>query len=113
MARSTKTQKSLNLNAAYRLLSRGIDLTKAAEILSRDCGISLRQAYRYLKDAEAIGRTVHVAEPLIPATFKIPGDVLRQLRAYSAISGQTLSAILTRALKRYLEAAPRQRGKHG
>src|SRR5689334_15828284 len=113
MARSTRTQKSLNLNAAHRLLSRGTNMTEAAEILSRDCGISLRQAYRYLKDARAIGRAVPVAEPLVPATFKIPGEVLQQLRAHAAISGLTLSAILTRALKRYLEAAARQRGKHG
>jgi hypothetical protein len=91
MARSTNTQKSLKLNAAHRLLSRGTDVAEAADILSRECGISLRQAYRYLKDARAIGRAVPVAEPLVPATFKIPGDVLRQLRAHSATSGLTLS----------------------
>jgi hypothetical protein len=113
MARSTKTQKSLNLNAAHRLLSRGTSRAEAAGILSRECGISLRQAYRYLKHARAIGRAVPVSEPLVAATFKIPGDVLQQLRAYSAISGLTLSAILTRAVKRYLASAARQRGKHG
>ena len=67
----------------------------------------------YLKDARAIGRAVPVAEPLVPATFKIPGDALRQLRAYSAITGLTLSAILTRAVKSYLTSAARQRRKHG
>ena len=113
MTRSTKTQKSLNLNAAHRLLSRGTDVAEAAEILSRDCGISLRQAYRYLKDARAIDRAVAVAEPLVAATFKIPGDILQQVRAHAATSGMTLSAILTRALKRYLQTAARQRGKHG
>jgi predicted DNA-binding transcriptional regulator YafY len=113
MARSTKTQKSLNLNAAHRLLSRGTHVTEAAEILSRECGISLRQAYRYLEAARAIGRAVPVAEPLVAATFKIPSDVLRQVRAHAATSGLTLSAILTRALKRYLQAAGRHRGKHG
>src|SRR3954453_2990401 len=110
MARSTKTQKSLNMNAAHRLLSRGTNMAEAAEILARDCGISLRQAYRYLRDARAIGRAVSVAEPSVAATFKIPGDVLREVRAHAATSGLTLSAILTRALKRYLEAA-RQRQK--
>ena len=113
MARSTNTQKSLKLNAAHRLVSRGTDVAEAADILSRECGISLRQAYRYLKDAPAIGRAVPVAEPLVPATFKIPGDVLRQLRAHSATSGLTLSAILTRAVKIYLTSAARQRRKHG
>ena len=64
-------------------------------------------------DARAIGRAVPVAEPLVAATFKVPGDVLRQLRAYSAASGLTLSAILTRAVKIYLTSAARQRRKHG
>ena len=114
MARSTKTQKSLKLNAAYRLLSRGTDVAEAAaDVLAREFGISLRQAYRYLKDARAIGRAVPVAEPSVPATFKIPNDVLRQLRAYSAVSGLTLSAILTRAVKSYLTLATRPRRKHG
>lgn len=113
MARSTKTQKSLNLNAAYRLLSRGTNVTEAAAILSRDRDISLRQAYRYLKDAQAIGSAVPVAEPSVAATFKIPGDVLRQLRAHAAVSGLTLSATITRALKRYLQTTAHRRGKHG
>jgi hypothetical protein len=113
MARSTKTQKSLKLNAAHRLLSRGISVAEAANLLSREWGISLRQAHRYLKDARAIGRAVPIAEPSVPATFKIPGDVLRQLRAHSAISGLTLSTILTRAVKSYLTSAARQRRKHG
>jgi predicted DNA-binding transcriptional regulator YafY len=113
MARSTKMRKCVNLNAAHRLLSRGTDVTEAAKILSRDCSISLRQAYRYLKAAQAIGRVVPVAEPAVPATFKIPRDVLRQLRAHAAISGLSLSAILTSALKKYLETTAHQRGKHG
>jgi hypothetical protein len=45
------TQKSLKLNAAHRLLPRGTDVAEAADILSRECGISRRRAYRYLKDA--------------------------------------------------------------
>ena len=51
-------------------------------------------------------------EPSVPATFKIPRDVLAQLRAYSASSGLSLSAIVTRALKRCLTST-RQRRRHG
>src|SRR5262250_1756088 len=83
MARSTKTQKALNLNAAHGLLSRGSSMAEAATILARERGISLRQAYRYLQGASALGRAMSVREPSVPATFKIPRDVLAQLRAYS------------------------------
>ena len=112
MARSTKTQKALTLNAAHGLLSRGISAAEAATTLAQERGISLRQAYRYLAEARTIRRAVPVGEPLVPATFKIPRDVLAQLRAYSASSGLTLSAIVTRAIEMSLTAT-RRRGRHG
>ena len=112
MARSTKTQKALNVNAAHGLLSRGVSVTEAATILARERGLSLRQAYRYVERARTIRRALPVGEPSVPATFKIPRDVLAQLRAYSASSGLSLSAIVTRALKRCLTSTP-QRRRHG
>ena len=44
MARSTKTQKALNVNVAHGLLSRGVSVTEAAAISARERGFSLRQA---------------------------------------------------------------------
>ena len=109
MARSTKTQKILNLNAAHGLLSRGVSVGDAATILARERGLSLRQAYRYLERARTVRRAIPPAEPSVPATFKISRDVLAQLRAYSANSGLTLSAIVTLALEKCLTAARRRR----
>src|SRR5215475_14732622 len=65
-------------------IERGTPVIVAGHCRSRssgypECGISLREAYRYLEEARAIGRAVPVAEPLVAATLKIPGDVLRQL----------------------------------
>jgi hypothetical protein len=93
-------------------LSRGVSVTEAATILARERGLSLRQAYRYVERARTIRRALPVGEPSVPATFKIPRDVLAQLRAYSASSGLSLSAIVTRALKRCLTST-RQRRRHG
>ena len=109
MARSTKTQKILNVNAAHGLLSRGVSVREAATILARERGISLRQAYRYLQRARNVGRPIPAVEPSVPATFKIPRNVLAQLRAYSASSGLTLSAIVTLALEKCLTATRRRR----
>ena len=100
MTRSTKTQKALNLNAAHGLLSRGISVAEAATILAQERGISRRQAYRYLEHARTITHVVPIGEASVAATFKIPRDVLTQLRSYSARSGLTLSAIVTLALQR-------------
>ncbi len=112
MTRSTKTQKALNLNAAHGLLSRGSSVAEAARILARERGVSLRQAYRYLQGARALRRAMPVGEPSMPATFKIPRDVLTDLRAYSRRSGVPLSVIVTEAIEKRLTAI-RQRGRHG
>ena len=83
MARSTDAQKAKRLNVAHRLLARGTELADAATALARDFGLSRRQAYRYLEEAEAIGHPVPITEPSVPITLKIPGSVVRDLRNYS------------------------------
>jgi predicted DNA-binding transcriptional regulator YafY len=109
MTRSTDTQKAERLNAAYKLLTRGSDLADAATALSRDFGLSRRQAYRYLEEATAIGHPVPITEPSVPITLKIPGSVVRDLRSYSAASGLTLGEIVARAISTFLNAT----GGHG
>jgi hypothetical protein len=52
---------------------------------------------------------VAVGEPAIPVTLKIPANVVRELRAYSAASGVTQGEIVARALTAFLAAAH----KHG
>jgi predicted DNA-binding transcriptional regulator YafY len=107
MARSTDAQKAERLNAAHRLLARGTDLADAATVLSRDFGLSRRQAYRYLEEAEAIGHPVPITEPSVPITLKIPGSVVRDLRSYSAVSGLTLGEVVARAISTFLKATRR------
>lgn len=107
MSRSTSAQKSERLNAAHRLLARGTRVADAIVVLSDEFGISLRHAYRYVEEAQTMRHPLCIPEPSIPITFKLPGDVVRRLRAYSAASGTTLSDIVTRALKVLLASARR------
>ena len=104
MTRSTDAEKSERLNAAHRLLARGIDLADAAATLTREFGLSRRQAYRYLAEAAAIGHPVPITEPSVPITLKIPGSVVRDLRRYSAVSGLTLGEIVARTISTFLKA---------
>ena len=85
MARSTQAQKAKILNAAYRLLSRRLSTAESAAVLSRQSAISLRQAYRYLEQAVQLEQPVAVAEPARPITFRIPGNVVRDDRAMTAV----------------------------
>jgi predicted DNA-binding transcriptional regulator YafY len=104
MARSTDAQKAERLNAAHSLLERGTGIADAVVSLSRQFGISPRQAYRYLQEAQAIGRPVPLVAPSVPITLKMPANVAREVRAYSVISGLTISEIVTRAITAFLAA---------
>jgi len=71
MTRSTKAEKAKQLNAAHRLLQRGMALPDAAERLSQKFDLSERQAYRYLEAAAQLERPVEVTEATIPVTLKL------------------------------------------
>jgi predicted DNA-binding transcriptional regulator YafY len=107
MSRSTDAQKAERVNAAHRLLARGVDLADAASTLTREFGLSRRQAYRYLEEAAAIGHPVPITEPSVPITLKIPDSVVRDLRRYSTASGLTLGEIVARAISTFLKATRR------
>src|ERR1017187_9261724 len=98
MGRSTKADKARQLNSAYALLQRDIPLPEARQHLSREFDLSERKAYRYLEEATHLNRPVEVCEATVPITLKLPAGTARLLRAYARSSGQTIGAIVTRAL---------------
>jgi len=107
MARSTKADKARLLNAAHRLLEHNTELSEAAQTLSREFDLSLRQAYRYLEQAAELGHPVPVEEASIPITLKLPPSTVRLLRSHAASTGLTLGEIVTRALGAFLSALHR------
>jgi predicted DNA-binding transcriptional regulator YafY len=107
MARSTHAERAQRLNAAFDLLARGYSLNEAAEALVEQFDLSLRQAYRYLREAQSITRPVEVCEPTIAITIKVPGDVVVKLRAYAKASGLTIGETVARAVLRFLAKASR------
>ena len=104
MSRSTKAEKARLVNAAYRLLGRRTELSEAADQLSREQGLSRRQAYRYLEQAATLTGPVAGVERTVAVTFKIPVGTVRALRAYARRSGLTLGEIVARALAAFLGA---------
>ncbi|WP_395708517.1 hypothetical protein [Reyranella sp.] len=96
------------LNAAQRLLSGSNSMAENAQQLSHDYDLSLRQAYRYLEEAQAIGRPTPVPEPSLATTFKLPRSLIGELHTYSAASGLTLSEIVRRALASFLSTVGRR-----
>jgi predicted DNA-binding transcriptional regulator YafY len=109
MSRSSNTERAQRLNAAFDLLARGYAIAEAAAVLTEDFGLSRRQAYRYLQEAQGIKRPVPVTAPTIPITIKVPEDVVVKLRAHAQASGLTIGAVVARAV---LNLLARER-RHG
>jgi hypothetical protein len=57
-----------------------------------------------LEEAQAIGHAVPLVAPSVPITLKMPANIVRDVRAYSVMSGLTLSEIVTRAITAFLAA---------
>jgi len=108
MARSTDAQKAKRLNAAHRLLARGQSVGEAALSLSRQFTMSRRQAYRYIEEAQLIGRPVPVVETATAVTFKLPPSLVDAVRARAAAEGTTISDMVSRALRAFLGEGRRQ-----
>ena len=109
MSRSTEAQKAERLNAAHALLAGGRSVAEAALSLSRQFAMSRRQAYRYVEEAQTIGRPVVAAEPTAAVTFKLPPSLVDTVRARAAAEGVTISDMVSRALRAFLGEA----GGHG
>lgn len=109
MPRSTKADKARQLNAAHKLLERNTELSEAAQSLSREFELSLRQAYRYLEEAAQLDQPVEITEVAVPITLKLPPTTARRLRAHARSSGLTIGTIVTRALDTFL-GAPKRHG---
>ena len=103
MTRSSNTDKTHRLNAAINLLAQGYTLAEAAEALTQQFGLSRRQAYRYLQDAQEIDAPVLVASPSVPITIKIPEDVVIRLRAHAQTSGMAIGEIVAQAIISFLD----------
>ena len=107
MARSNKTDKARQLNAAYAMLRHNTPLSKAVQRLSGQFDLSQRQAYRYLEEAAHLERPVEVTEATVPITVKVPARTARLLRACARSSGLTIGTIVTRALAMFLNTQRR------
>lgn len=98
MGRATAAEKAERLNHARRVLSRLEDLPDAVKQMVKDCDLSPRQAYRYLRHARRLKAPVPVTEAKVAFTVKLSRTLVERLRTYAASRGLTLSEIVSRAV---------------
>jgi hypothetical protein len=107
MARASAAQQAKRLNRSRILLERCSSFSEAAQQLARAYSISLRQAYRYVRQAQHLSDPVTVTPPKIAFTVKLPAPQVRQLRLYAARTQLTLSEAVSQALAAMLNRGQR------
>jgi predicted DNA-binding transcriptional regulator YafY len=98
MSRATGSQRAERLNLARRWLHQGLAPSAATQKLVDACGVSQRQAYRYVEQAQRLKRPVPVEDIKVAFTVKLPRVLVEKVHRYAEVTGQTLSGIVSRAL---------------
>ena len=109
MPRSNSVEKAQRLNVAFDLLTQGWPAAQATAMLADEFGLSLRQASRYVLQAQSIRGPVPIRSPSVAITIKVPEDVAAALRAHALATGSTIGDVVSRAL-RILLAREQRRG---
>jgi predicted DNA-binding transcriptional regulator YafY len=108
MGRADDIEKAERLNHARQLLEQFDRLPDAVQKMVRDCGLSPRQAYRYLQQARRLKRPVVVGDPKVAFTVKLSQTLVERVRSHASRTGLSLSDLVSRALVALLA---RRRGR--
>jgi predicted DNA-binding transcriptional regulator YafY len=102
MTKSSNTERAKRVNMAINLLKKSVSLSETATMLSSLYGISKRQAYRYIKEAESAGNQIPVPDQKTAFTVKLSENLTKEIRQYARLKGQTISEVVTEALEFFL-----------
>ncbi len=84
---------------AVNLLRKSGSLSEATTTLASLYGLSKRQAYRYIKEAEFAGKQIPVPDQKTAFTVKLSEKLTQDIRHYARSKGQTISEVVTEALE--------------
>jgi len=82
------------------LLGEGMPMADAARQLAGQYDVSVRQGWRYIREAVGRPEPLDVPERKIVFTVKVPESLVARVRA--AAHGRTLSALVSEALEAWL-----------
>jgi predicted DNA-binding transcriptional regulator YafY len=85
------------------LLRKGSGTDEAISVLMAQFGVSRRQAYRYIQEAQRRRHAMPVPEEKVVFTVKLPKSLVALIRLFSNSSGDSLSNIVTQALRAFLK----------
>ena len=86
------------MNLAWESLRQGLSPAEAAQRLVSASGMSDRQAFRYVEQAQQLKRPMPVGDAKASFTVKLSQTLVKKLHQYAESTGQTLSEIVSHAL---------------
>jgi hypothetical protein len=98
MPRATDPQRAQRLNLALESLRQGLSASEAARRLVSASGVSDRQAFRYVEQAQRLKQPLPVGDAKVSFTVKLSQTLVNKLHQYAESTGQTLSDIVSHAL---------------
>jgi predicted DNA-binding transcriptional regulator YafY len=100
--RSRADEYAHRVNEAMELLEEGRPSTEVAQELARRHEVSVRQAWRYVREATDRSVPLEVPEQKVVFTVKLPESLAERIRAVAAARGNTLSSLVSEALEAWL-----------
>ena len=101
MTKSSESEQARRVNVTVSLLKRKTS-PEVLKWLIAKYGLSRRQAYRYVHQAQSAGGPLLVPEAKRVFTVKLPVSLIRQVRQQARREGGTISQWVTEALRRSL-----------
>jgi predicted DNA-binding transcriptional regulator YafY len=106
VTKSSESEQARRVNATVSLLNRKASAPKVVSRLIARYGISRRQAYRYLRQAQAARKPLAIPEAKSVFTIKLSVSLIVQVRRQARREGGTISQWVEAALRRSLNAPP-------
>jgi len=103
MIRSPSSELAERINTALFLLRKSYSKDEVVSAIMDQFGVSRRQAYRYIQEAQRIKRKMPIPEQKVVFTVKLPKSLLSLIRQFANSTGESLSSIVTQALKAFLK----------
>ena len=108
MTRSSDSERVQRLNAAIEFVRECCTPAEAAAALSKKYGLSKRQAYRYVREAQHTRHLLAVPESKIVFTVKLRESLVQEIRQFATSSGKSISDAVTQALETFLQRGKRR-----
>ena len=103
VGRASGVEQTKRLNMAVDLLEKNATPQEVVSSLVLHCGLSPRQAYRYVQQAQQACRPAPLPEKKSIFTVRLPIGLIQQVRRQARDRGEPISDLVKKALRDYLE----------